>query len=92
MTRGHVPVSARLAGPVLAVILTLLAPTEALAYGGPGSMITGIGALLAAVATIAAALFGFLWFPLKRLVRRLRGGDEAEVEEAAPPSEDLARE
>lgn len=45
-------------------------------YGGPGSVISGIGALLAALAALAAAVFGFLWFPLKRLARKLRSDDE----------------
>lgn len=68
-------------GPALVftvVLLTLALPGPALAYGGPGSVVTGIGALLAALAAIVAALFGFFWFPVKRLVRRLRGGDDEE--------------
>lgn len=59
----------------------LLTPVEAIAYGGPGSVVSGFGALVAVVAALGAALFGFVWFPLKRLVRKLRpvgsdgGGD-----------------
>lgn len=52
--------------------LLLLVPGPASAYAGPGSIISGIGALLAAVAAVAAAIFGFLWFPLKRLYRKFR--------------------
>ena len=37
-------------------------PDAALAYGGPGSVISGIGALLAAIAAVGAAIFGFFWF------------------------------
>lgn len=58
----------------------LLAPDAALAYGGPGSVISGIGALLAAIAAVAAAIFGFFWFPLKRLYQKMRGGDEEEAD------------
>lgn len=61
---------------VLAVAVTLavvLLPEAALAYGGPGSVISGLGALLAALAAVGAAIFGFFWFPLKRLYQRLRG-------------------
>jgi len=47
-------------------------------YGGPGSVISGIGALLAALAALVAAIFGFFWFPLKRLLRKLRGEGPAE--------------
>ncbi len=56
----------------LSLIPTLLViPVTAFAYGGPGSVISGIGALLAALAALVASLFGFIWFPLKRLYRRV---------------------
>jgi hypothetical protein len=51
-------------------LLSLGTPGAALAYGGPGSIITGFGALLAAVAAVFAGVFGFVWFPLKRLLRK----------------------
>lgn len=72
-----------LAAVAMAAALLLPGPLEA--YGGPGSVITGFGALLAAVAALAAALFGFFWFPVKRLVRKLRGADE-ETGDAADPA------
>jgi len=63
---------------VLGLLLSA-APDAAHAYGGPGSVISGIGALLAAVAALLATLFGFIWFPLKRLYQRMTEDD------AAPP-------
>jgi len=59
-----------------AATTALLVPDAAMAYGGPGSVISGIGALLAAVAAVGAAIFGFFWFPLKRLYQKLNGEDE----------------
>jgi hypothetical protein len=38
-------------------------PEPVYAYGGPGSVISGIGTLLAALAALIATLFGFVWFP-----------------------------
>jgi len=61
-----------------AATTALLVPDAAMAYGGPGSVISGIGALLAAVAAVGAAIFGFFWFPLKRLYQKLNGEDEEE--------------
>ena len=61
---------------VLGMVL-LAAPDAVHAYGGPGSVISGIGALLAAVAALLASLFGFIWFPLKRLYQSMTE-DEAE--------------
>jgi hypothetical protein len=48
-------------------------PTIAVAYGGPGSVISGIGAFLAVLAAVAAAILGFIWYPAKKLVRSVRG-------------------
>lgn len=61
---------------VTPITAALLIPEAAHAYGGPGSIISGIGALLAVVAAIGAAIFGFVWYPLKKLTRRIRGGRE----------------
>jgi hypothetical protein len=56
---------------LLLLVIVVYAPDTALAYGGPGSVISGIGAFLAGMAALVAALFGFIWFPLKRLYRSL---------------------
>jgi hypothetical protein len=65
------------------LIALLFAPTVALAYGGPGSVISGIGAFLAAVAALLASLLGFIWFPLKRLYRSMKGKDSSREEAEA---------
>jgi membrane protein implicated in regulation of membrane protease activity len=61
---------------LLLVAAAILAPNMVLAYGGPGSVISGIGALLAAVVALLASLFGFIWFPLKRLYRSVTEEDD----------------
>jgi len=61
----------------------LFVPDSALAYGGPGSVISGIGALLAAIAALLASLFGFIWFPLKRLYQRLTEDEVSDAGKAA---------
>jgi len=69
---------------LLVVALTMLAaPEVAQAYGGPGSVISGIGAFLAAVAAVLAALFGFIWFPLKRLYQKMTSENAPEDEAPA---------
>jgi hypothetical protein len=45
-------------------------PLPASAYLGPGAGLSAIGALLALFAAIAVAIFGFLWYPIKRLRRK----------------------
>jgi len=44
-------------------------PRPALAYIGPGTGMSAIGVFLAVVMGVVIALFGFLWYPFKRLLR-----------------------
>lgn len=76
----------RLSAVLVIALPLLLLPASALAYGGPGSVVSGIGTFLAALATVAAAVLGFVWFPLKRLYKKLfrRGSAEGGDEEGGP--------
>lgn len=60
--------------PAIAALLLFVASTQpAFAYIGPGA---GLGAILTTVAFLVGILLllvGFVWFPLKRLLRRMRG-------------------
>jgi len=49
-----------------------------IAYVGPGAGLSAIGAFLAMVAGVFVAIAGFVWYPIKRLIRRIKG---------SPPSE-----
>jgi hypothetical protein len=46
--------------------------TPAFAYLGPGAGLAAIGALLALILGMILAFFGFLWYPVKRLLRQRR--------------------
>jgi hypothetical protein len=69
---------------VVVVASICLGPPSAAAYVGPGAGISVIGSLLALLAAIAAAILGFLWFPLRRLMRKrkLTVADEKEKRES----------
>jgi hypothetical protein len=56
----------------LAFTVLLLGPSNADAYVGPGSGVTVIGAALSLVGGILLAIVGFIWYPIKRLLRRSR--------------------
>lgn len=62
-------------------------PVVALAYAGPGGVVTGIGTLLAVLAAILAAIFGFIWYPIKRLIKGRARGTPDDVGEAERPDE-----
>jgi hypothetical protein len=54
-----------------------------IAYVGPGAGLSAIGAFLAVLAGIVVAIVGFLWYPIKRLIRSLKrtgSREQADVE------------
>ena len=77
---------------LLAACFCLLAPAVAQAYIGPGAGLSAIGSLLALVAAIAVAIFGFLWFPIKSYRRKRRLAREAAAEGSQAIPEDKSAE
>lgn len=64
--------------PLFAAVMMAAMPTPALAYMGPG---IGLGAITTSLGILGAILLGLisiLWYPLKRLVRRMRGSTQRE--------------
>lgn len=54
-----------------------------IAYVGPGAGLSAIGAFLAILAGIVVAIVGFIWYPIKRLIRSVKRGasrERADVE------------
>jgi hypothetical protein len=49
-----------------------MSATPAYAYVGPGSSLGAVGVFIGIVATVFLALVSFVWYPFKRLARRLR--------------------
>ena len=55
---------------ICVLLLVIFIQQPAMAYVGPGTGIAALGALLAIIAGVIAAIFGFLWYPVKRLLRK----------------------
>ncbi|MFQ5347382.1 MAG: hypothetical protein ACE5ED_06015 [Rhodothalassiaceae bacterium] len=68
----------------------LLAPLPAAAYVGPGAGLSAIGSILAVIAAVFLAIVGFVWYPIRRLIRKLRAGtaraEGPETQQADPES------
>lgn len=62
-----------LAAGAASICAGLLFCEPAMAYVGPGAGLSAIGAFLAVIAAVIAALLGFIWYPVKRLAQKLRG-------------------
>ncbi|MBY5934999.1 hypothetical protein KUV51_18490 [Tateyamaria omphalii] len=44
-------------------------PVAAQAYVGPGAGLTAIGTMIALIAALVLAIFGFIYYPVKRMMR-----------------------
>ena len=53
-------------------------PSTVFAYVGPGAGLSIIGSLLAFVSAIVVGILGFLWFPIRRMMRKRKQAREAE--------------
>lgn len=65
---------------VLSSLFMFFFPVIAQAYIGPGAGISAIGSLLALLAGVGFAIFGFFWYPLKRLMKKRKKNDRPSVE------------
>jgi len=57
--------------PTLFLAMTI-APASAYAYVGPGAGLTAIGTVLSLLGALFLAVLGFVWYPLKRLIKGRR--------------------
>lgn len=64
----------------LLIVVFLIFPVTVNAYVGPGAGISAIGAILALVAAFFLAIVGFVWYPLKRILKRKQAKKEANSE------------
>lgn len=69
---------------VLTALAMLTGANSAWAYIGPGAGLSAIGSLLAVVAAIVVGVVGFLWYPIKRMVKKRRATSQSS--ENAPRS------
>src|SRR5262249_25571348 len=57
-----------------AILLSLLGlavlPSSAFAYVGPGAGLSALGWLAALAGAVGLAIVGFVWYPIRRLLRR----------------------
>ena len=64
-------------------LAAFLAPGPAFAYVGPGAGLGAIGTVLALVGAILLGIVGFIWYPVKRLLRGKNTPESEEIEEGA---------
>lgn len=57
----------------LSLAFALSAPLAAQAYTGPGLGLGAVGVAFGLIGSILLAIVSVVWYPVKRLVRRIRG-------------------
>jgi len=78
--------------PLIGTAMLLGFSTPALAYMGAGAGLSAIGSILSFVGVFLLMLFGFVWYPLKRRFKKMRGTEETQSDaqaktEAETPAE-----
>ena len=54
------------------IVFPLISPQVSHAYIGPGAGIAAIGTVLALIGGILLAIVAFIWYPVKRLLAKVR--------------------
>ena len=77
----------RLTSWVATLFVGIVLSNPALAYIGPGAGLSAIGTFVAVIGAFLLLLVGFVWYPVKRLLRgRKATKDAAENETTVPDS------
>ncbi len=70
-----------------ALLIGIVLPNSALAYIGPGAGLTVIGTVVAVIGAFLLLIVGFIWYPMKRVLRgRKENKNTAEKEPTDPKS------
>jgi hypothetical protein len=57
---------------VFALVSIVISPSPLHAYVGPGAGLSAFGALVALVASVLVGIVGFVWYPMKRILRAIK--------------------
>jgi len=68
-----------------ALFVGIVSPNLALAYIGPGAGLGAIGTFLAVIGAVLLLIVGFVWYPVKRLLRWRKAKKNANENESAEP-------
>ena len=69
---------------LLAVLFASIATAHpALAYIGPGAGLSAIGTAVAVIGAILLLIVGFVWYPVRRMLRNRRAKQEIPTDDSA---------
>jgi hypothetical protein len=65
---------------LLVLVGQAMLPQSVFAYIGPGAGISAIGTVVAFIGAILLAIVGFIWYPIKRLLGKMKKKDKSDQE------------
>lgn len=72
---------------LVALLVGIVLPNSALAYIGPGAGLSVIGTVVAVIGAFLLLIVGFIWYPMKRVLRvRKENKNTAEKKPTDPKS------
>ena len=77
----------RLLLSLTAVLTGIVMANPALAYIGPGAGLSAIGTVVAVIGAVLLLVVGFVWYPVRRLLRKGKANEgKVEKKTADPPN------
>ena len=73
---------------ILTLIFLITFIPNASAYVGPGLGLGAIGAFFGAILAVLLAIIGIIWYPFKRLIKKIKGNKEVKQETKQEPSQE----
>jgi len=70
------------------LVILAAAPTSAFAYIGPGAGLGAIATFVAIILGLLLLIVGFLWYPMKRMLKKRRQTESKGSAEDAPENRD----
>ncbi|MBU0553108.1 hypothetical protein KKB55_05875 [Myxococcota bacterium] len=67
-------------------MISLITPLYAFSYIGPGVGLSALGSILAFIAIILLLIIGFIWYPLKKIIKKNRTFDHDPIDENSDKS------
>jgi len=65
---------------ILVLVGQVILPQYVFAYIGPGAGISAIGTVVAFIGAILLAIVGFVWYPMKRLLIKMKKKEKSDQE------------
>lgn len=75
MPKLTIPSAARFSAYIAAAVMLAVTAMPAQAYMGAGAGLSAIGSILSFIGVLLLMVLGFVWYPAKRMLKKMRAKD-----------------